>query len=511
MLMNIQLYEGYLRNRAPLCRELGLTPGPDRRETELRILGAGWRRWGREVVRRLYGSFTFAIQDGESLFCARDAFGIQTFYYCAAEDGAFLYGPDLRTVVKSPHYRKALDRDALQLYLLFGYPVGERTLYEGVFKLMPGCTLLWDGKSVRIERWYSLSFHPENTVPEEDWAQRIDGTLQEILDEDRSCFELTSGLSFLSGGVDSSYLLASSGVREAVGIGFENADFSEAPFASAAADKLGARFREVRISAEQYFESLPHFVRNLELPLSDPSAPAFAVGCEKLKGKRGPCFSGEGADEFFAGYRIYRRAGELGKEGAGYYGCDGLMEQEAAMKLLNTERAFPLETLIRETGAQTCDAEQLSRMLAVDISLWLEGDILFSVGRSARANGIDLLLPFADRRMFELSADIPSALKRKGGTEKYILRKAAQTRIPQEIAFRPKVGFSVPARQWFREERFRPWIEQLLFGAVSRSFFNQEVLRTIWQSFLNGDELVWRIPYAVIIFVLWYETCFAAE
>ena len=150
-------------------------------------------------------------------------------------------------------------------------------------------------------------------------------------------------------------------------------------------------------------------------------------------------------------------------------------------------------------------------MLAVDISLWLEGDILFSVGRSARANGIDLLLPFADRRMFELSAAIPAVLKRKGGTEKYILRKAAQTRIPQEIAFRPKVGFSVPARQWFREERFRPWIEQLLFGAVSRSFFNQEVLRKIWLSFLKGDELVWRIPYAVVIFVLWYETCFAAE
>ena len=328
----------------------------------------------------------------------------------------------------------------------------------------------------------------------EEWAQRIDRTLQEILDEDRSCFELASGLSFLSGGVDSSYLLASSGVREAVGIGFENADFSEAPFASAAADKLGARFREVRISAEQYFESLPHFLRNLELPLSDPSAPAFAIGCEKIKGKSGPCFSGEGADEFFAGYRIYRRSGELGKEGARYFGCDGVMEQKAAMKLLDTERAL-----------------QLSRMLAVDISLWLEGDILFSVGRSARANGIELLLPLADRRMFELSAAIPSALKQKGGTEKYILRKAAQTRIPQEIAFRPKVGFSVPARQWFREERFRPWIEQLLFGAVSRSFFNQEVLRKIWLSFLKGDELVWRIPYAVVIFVLWYETCFAAE
>ena len=113
--------------------------------------------------------------------------------------------------------------------------------------------------------------------------------------------------------------------------------------------------------------------------------------------------------------------------------------------------------------------------------------------------------------MFELSAAIPSALKRKGGTGKYILRKAAETRLPHEIAFRRKVGFSVPARQWFREERFRSWIEQTLFGVVSRMYFDQEILRNYWSSFLNGRDDIWRIPYTVFIFLLWYENCFEAD
>ena len=126
---------------------------------------------------------------------------------------------------------------------------------------------------------------------------------------------------------------------------------------------------------------------------------------------------------------------------------------------------------------QTQDAEPLSCMLAVDTALWLEGDILFGVGRSARASGIELLLPFSDRRMFALSAAIPASLKRKDGTAKYILRKAAEKRLPHEIAFRRKLGFSVPVRQWFREERFRPQIERALFGSVSGACFDQALFR----------------------------------
>ena len=508
--VNILLYEGSLRNRVPLCSELGLAQSNDARETELAILSAGYRRWGNKLPCHLYGSFAFVIRDEEGqLFCARDAFGVQTFYYCETDNGVLLYGCDLREITKSPQYRKALDRQALQLYALFGYPVGCRTLYAGIRKLPPGCMLIWNGTNVRINRWHTLSFHPNPTVSEEAWAEEIDRNLQEILNEDRARFDFSRCGSFLSGGVDSSYLLASSGVRDAFGIGFEEAEVSELPAAAAAARAMGARLHEVRIRAEEFFDAIPRFLRNLELPLADLCAPFWALGSERAAEKSSVCLSGEGADEFFGGYYVYARADELGREGALYCGCSGIMKQEAGMQLLGDEKAVPLEGLVAECLVQTQGAEPLSRMLAVDTALWLEGDILFGVGRSARANGIELL-PFSDRRMFALSAAIPSTLKRKDGTAKYILRKAAEKRLPHEIAFRRKQGFSVPVQQWFREKRFRPQIERALFGSVSGAYFDQALLRDRWNSFLNGDDRDWTVLYMVYIFVLWYENCFEA-
>lgn len=511
-MMSICCYDGYLRNRPQLLKDLGLNRGADRREDELSILSVGYHRWGREIVNHLNGGYAFAIRDEEQdvLFCARDPLGIERFYYCLTEDGTFLFGTDLRTIVRSPHYRKALDKDALQLYLMFGYPVGERTLYQGVLKLMPGCTLVWDGKKIRTERYYKLSFESDFSISEREWTERIDATLQEILSEDRANFDFSEAGSFLSGGVDSSYLLSSSGVRDAYGIGFADASASEIPAARAVAEGLGARFHESVISAEDYFRYIPHMLRSLELPLADACAPAFALGCKAVSQISGVFLSGEGADEFFAGYHVYSRCDALGAPGAAYYGCDGVMEQKTAMALLGTERAFPMEELTKEVHAGTADSEPLSRMLAADIALWLEGDILFGVGNSARSHGMNLLLPYADSRMFALSAAIPSALKRKDGTGKYILRKAAEARLGHEVAFRPKKGFPVPIKQWLRQEPCRFQVEEALFGPVSRQFFDQALLKKVWDAFLAGNDALRSIPYAVYVFVLWYINCFAS-
>lgn len=210
-----------------------------------------------------------------------------------------------------------------------------------------------------------------------------------------------------------------------------------------------------------------------------------------------------------AGYYIYRCVEEPKEKYVPYCSCSMVIDQEEGMRFFQNWKEYPFEKLVAEISGKLQDADRLSRMIGVDSSLWLEGDILFGAGRLARASGIDLLLPFVDRRMFELSAVIPSTLKRKNGIAKYILRKAAQLRIPHETAFRPKIGFSVPARLWFREKRFWPWIEQALFGPVSRIYFNQDVLRDSWESFLEGNDYFWRISYTVYLFVQWYETCYS--
>ena len=179
------------------------------------------------------------------------------------------------------------------------------------------------------------------------------------------------------------------------------------------------------------------------------------------------------------------------------------MNAENAARLLMLEHPFSLVHLVKELYEESEGDEHLSRLLRIDCALWLEGDILFAAGCSAKAAGLRLLLPYADRRMFELAARIPSALKQKDGIEKYILRRAAEKHLPAETAFRRKVGFSVPVRKWLRTEPFRGRAESVLFGDRSVRFFDQPLLRQYWSSFQAGNDEAWQIPYAAYVFIIW--------
>jgi len=505
--MELCMYDGYLRNRRELCAALSLEPEGSRSEIERQILLEGWRRWGRSLLPRLYGSFAFVMWDAEQqeLICARDPFGLIGFYYHVTADGRLLYGEDLSGIVNSPGFHREIDPEALQLYMEFGYPMGERTLYRGVKKLLPGRCLSFRSGVCRTERWFKPAFRPEEDVSEEDWTREIDRTMREILVEDRDGFDPARCCTFLSGGVDSSFLLAVSGVKNAVTVGFGDAGFSETRDAAATARRLGADLREIRISPEDYFSSLPQFVRRAELPLADTAAAAFALGCERIAGEKTAYFSGEGADEFFAGYHVYARAEELSKRGgAWYFGCDGVLEPEAARRLLRQKHCYPRDAL----AEGICDGDVLNHMLEVDITLWLEGDILFGVRRAARSCGLDLLLPFSDPRMFALSARIPSGLKRKGDCGKYILRRTAAAYLPEETAFRPKAGFPVPVREWMRQEPWHSEAEKRLFGESSAAFFDQELLRQYWDAYCAGGWTEFRVVYAAYVFLVWYDAAF---
>jgi asparagine synthase (glutamine-hydrolysing) len=147
----------------------------------------------------------------------------------------------------------------------------------------------------------------------------------------------------------------------------------------------------------------------------------------------------------------------------------------------------------------------------IDLRLWFEGDILFCVDRASHAGGFDLLLPYADRRFFELTSSIPSSLKIKDGVGKYILRRAAEKKLPHETAFRKKVGFSVPLKAWLRQEKFRADLEAVLFGPNSGKYFDQQQLRRYWQSFLGGNDAIWRIIYSAYAFLIWEDGFFGAK
>lgn len=510
--MKVCLFSGYIRNRVQLCEELSLRP-PFPQDVEHSILEAGFARWGCDIGNYICGSFVMAILDEESgeLFCARDPLGLEPFYYCFDSDGAFLYGNNIDDVA-SGLKRREINREALHRYMMFGYPVGEATLYQGIRKLMPGHYLVYDGSELQIQPYFTLSFKPDFSRSEEQWTRDIERTLSCILAEDAETLAPAKPCSFLSSGVDSSCVLAMSGAKRAYGIGYSEDAFSEAKEASATARYLGAEFSEVTITSDQLFVAIPRLVRSAGLPLADASTVALLLGCEEIARNESFCMSGEGADELFAGYHIYRRADELGQTGGPWhYGCFGLMQNDDAQRLLMMEESYPTENLVKHLYDATESSERLSRLQVIDCALWLEGDILLGVHAASRASGLHLLFPYADRRMVDLATRIPARLRLKDGCGKYILRKTAQKRLPREVAFRSKIGFPTPVSAWMREQPQRESIESLLFSCCSSQFFDKRLVSSYWSSFLDGDDDMYHIVYAIYVFLIWYQECFSKD
>lgn len=231
--MELCMYEGYIRNRKQLLCELLITEESKCVESDGEIILKGFEKWGEELPTHLYGSFSFVIRDNATgeYFCARDAFGIENFYYCLSGDGRFLYSTDIETIADDPDYIREIDPEALQLYMMFGYPAGEKTLYKGIRKLLPGrCLIFEKGKPV-THIWHKSQFVLDTKRTSEEWALTIEETFGRILSEDEQNFDLSKCASFLSGGVDSSYLLAMSGIKNAYSMDFEEGSISESVYA----------------------------------------------------------------------------------------------------------------------------------------------------------------------------------------------------------------------------------------------------------------------------------------
>ena len=527
--MKLLMFDGYIRNRAQLCEELSVEPSASQ-DAERAILEAGFAKWGCDLGNHICGSFALAILNEASgeLFCARDPLGTRPFYYSLDASGALRYGSDIAEVAARQHPRGVvipgqdprgvvggIDRDALLRYLMFGYPAGESTLYAGVKKLMPGHYLVFDGKTCMTRPYFSLSFEPDHLRTEKQWVHDIERVLKGVLDEDAERLAPDGLRTFLSSGVDSSYLLALSGAKRAYGIGYDEEGCSEAKEAAKTARALGAEFVETRVTSDMFFDAVSRLVRSAGLPLADPSSAALLVGCEQVAHDGASCLSGEGSDELFAGYHLYRRADEIGWTGGPWhFGSTGIMEASAAQRLLKLDQppsAEPVENIVRDIYETSESWEHLSRLQAIDCALWFEGGILLGANAAARASGIELLMPYADRRVIDLATRIPARLRLKDGCGKYLLRKAAEKRLPHEVAFRRKVGFSVPIRSWMREGRHRAAIEAELFGSHSALFFDSGLVRRYWTSYLEGNDDIWQVVYALYVFLVWYRHCYLKQ
>lgn len=509
--MEIKKYVGHIRNYKKLCVELGIDPKLDRKDREELILKKGYEKWGLSLFNRLHGMFAFAIVDGDKTILVRDHFGTKPFYYYSTITGRLLYSSQIRELMTDREFVKELREDLLQIYLSFTYLPGDDTLFKGVKKLLPGHYLISEAGKFNIVRYYEPKFEIDDTLELEKVSKNINEVLKEIFSELED--EEQTTISFLSGGVDSSYVFAMSKAQFSASCGYKDERFDESHLARQTSELLGRENFTKLITEEEYFNEVPHVMREMEQPLADASAIAFTLGCRAAGKHAKICYSGEGADEFFGGYNIYKRAFEYGNDlEKSYVGNTNIMKEEDKKLLLKKyyEGVVP-SNYVKDLYDKMKDLDNLSKMELIDIMIWLEGDIYLNVDKMSRAEGVEILMPFTDRRIFDIARKLPSRLKIDDNTNKIALRKASTEVLPDEIAYRKKMGFVVPIRVWLADARYNQDVIRLLNSEIAEKFFNLEEVNKIIKAYLAGESDYWRKIWTIYTFLVWYEIYFESD
>ena len=538
------VFNGEIYNYQDLTRELTAAGHTFATRSDSEVLLHGWEQWGRDLLPRLRGMFAFALWDRQTgtLFCARDAFGIKPLYYYRAADGTLLFASEIKAFLDHPAFEKRLNAEQLELYLSFQYSPGEETFFRGVKKLLPGCWLESSGGRLRTGRWQAPRFAPE--APSDRWPAAIDAVLRDSVAAHKVADVAVAG--FLSGGVDSACLTALGRPARCYTIGYAEPGYDEAGQAGALARTLGIEHRVRRITPEEFWAALPAVQYHMDEPLADAAAVALYFLNQEAAREYKVCLSGEGADELFAGYNIYRdpftacwyaRLPAALRQGLGaaaarlpaapglrflvrrarplcrrYYGNTALMTEREKRRLLRRYRGRvqPFD-LARPLWQASAGLDPVTRMQLCDLSLWLPGDILLKADKMSMAHGLELRVPFLDREVFALARRLPADAKADARRTKKALRAAVAPCLPPASARRPKRGFPVPVRDWLRQPVWAAQVRQAFHSPAAARFFDVRRLDRLLTAHLHRWQDNWRQIFCIYCFLVWYDQFFGGD
>ncbi len=506
----IREYRGHIRNWKALCSELGIDSTLERNDREKTIIEKAYEKWGHDMADHIYGMFAFYLWDEKEnkIFALRDHFGTKPFYYYVTADNKLLCSTMIRTIMEQEGFVKELNESMLQIYMTLTYVAGEDTFFKGVKKLMPGHWLEFKDGKLTVERYWTPAFKPDTTKTVDEWADEIHSTIENIFPEVLEPHE--SAESFLSGGVDSSYVLAMSNAKVTDSCGYDDERFDESPLAKKTADLLGRENNRCLIQPEDYFDIVPYVMYNMEQPLGDASAIVFAIACNATAKHTKICYSGEGADEFFGGYNMYRNAERYGDNLKTFYvGNTNIMKEEEKQRILkNYDPSVLPINLVKYIYDETEGLDPLTKMSDVDIQIWLEGDIYLNVDKMSTAVDLEIRMPLTDRRIFDIASRMPSEYKVNAENNKVAFRTAAAKVLPEEIAFRKKLGFIVPIRIWLADERYNADVRAKFRSDMAAQFFNLDEINAIFDEYVGGNSDNWRKIWTIYTFLVWYEEYF---
>jgi asparagine synthase (glutamine-hydrolysing) len=489
------VFNGEIYNHRALRRELEQCGHRFATHSDTETIVHGYEEFGDDVVRHLRGMFAFAIWDErrERLLVARDRLGIKPLYYWEG-DGGVAWVSELRSLLALERFRPELDHDAVAWYLSLGYVPDPHCIFRGVRKLAPGHRLTWSRREgLEVSEYWTPVRSEVPAITEQDAIAELRRLLADAVHSHLES-EVPLG-AFLSGGLDSSTvvaLMAREGMQRVrtFSIGFDDAGYNEAPHAAAVARALGTDHTEivVRPDADRLVEGIAGC---FDEPFADSSALPTYLVAELARRQVTVALSGDGGDELFAGYTRYSevmgrrtlpasaRSGlrvlgrqlpqgafgrnrilDLGRSRKGRYAATvamALAEREGGVARPEIAARLPqLDMLLNPWFSQAAERDFLTQMTLVDLQTYLPGDILTKVDRTSMAVSLEARVPLLDHPLVEFAVGLPSSLKLRDGSGKWIFRQAIKGIVPDIVLTKPKQGFAVPLREWLRGDlRYR--------------------------------------------------------
>jgi asparagine synthase (glutamine-hydrolysing) len=497
-------YNGEIYNYQELVNELKLLGHVFKTNSDTEVIVHAWEQWGTECLDRFRGMFAFALWDRNQrcLFLARDRLGVKPIYYAVSPKGDLVFASEIKAILQHPEISRAFDNHAIEDYLAYGYVPEPRSIYRDIKKLNSAHYLLWTvgSQNPTINAYWDANFAPDRSLSEIDAIQELDRLLCESV-KIRLMSEVPLG-AFLSGGVDSSAVVAymadhSSEPVRTCAIGFNEKNFDESSFAKIIADRFHTQHTN-RIVNSDDTGLIDTLVKCYDEPFADVSAiPTYRV-CQLARETVTVALSGDGGDETFAGYRRYRffsaeekakalipshlRRSVMGFLARSYPELPNLPRIFRAKSTLTSlsldslngyaqsvqavRRAqrnsiysesfksrlagYDAISVLAQHDEKAKNFDPVSRAQYLDYKTYLPGDINVKVDRVSMAHSLEVREPLMDHKLIEFAARIPFEFKLGNGQGKAIFKKTLESKLPRDILYRQKMGFTLPVRSWTR-------------------------------------------------------------
>ena len=539
----VTVFNGEIYNYQELKEELIALGHDFKTKSDTEVLVHGYEEWHTDLPKHLRGMFAFAIYDKNKneVFLARDNFGIKPLYFAKMND-TFMFASEIKAFLDVPDFEKIFNESILETYLEFSFVPTNETFFKGVHRLDAGCSLLYKDGEIKLNKYFKLDFKEEN-MSFEDAVKNISDVMKDSV-EKHLIADVEVG-SFLSSGIDSSYIVSLAKPDKTYTVGYENKKYDETMYAKDLAEKLGIKNESKIITKEEYLENISKIMYHLDEPTSDPAAISLYFVAELASKDLKVVLSGEGADEFFGGYNYYREEVDykfynklpyclrhiIGKvasifpEGRGfnflvrrgeklensYIGVNRNFSSKMAKKVLKNNYELKAIDVTKDVYNEFKNYSNIDKMQAIDINFWLMKDILLKADRMTMASSIEGRVPFIDKEVFKVASHLPFDYKVTKENTKVALRAAAKEVIPTEAYKKKKLGFPVPVREWIKEGDFKEEVEKTLNSDVANKYFNTKIINKMFEEHIKGKKDNYRKIWTIYTFIKWYQVFFEGE